>query len=280
MRLPGRNRGNVAPNNDEPMECVSARAVGIPLGSRGGVWWSHPPTLPVEEPVPKTIAIVEDDADQLQNYADALRTRGYAVQTYGSRAEAEAGFAERLPDLAILDIVLHDEVDGGFELSRTLLRLAPHLPVIFLTDRSSEVDKVAGLLLAWDYVPKPITLDFLAAKVAALFRIIETKTKQASSDPILRRGPLVIDEARVTVEWQGARLRLTVTEFEILLRLVKHPGHVVTYDALMDATRQMIVTKNTITTHIRRIRDKFTAIEPTFARIENEYGLGYRWSAD
>jgi len=225
----------------------------------------------------KTIAIVEDDQDQLTNYADALAKRGYAVQTYADRRAAEEGIAQDPPDLVILDIVLGSEMDGGFHLCRTLLATAPELPVIFLTDRSSEIDAVSGLLLAWDYVTKPITLEFLAAKVAALFRILDAKYAQHDETEILRAGPLTIDENRVTVEWRGQRVKLTVTEFEMLVRLVRRPGHVITYDALMESTRQTIVTKNTINTHVRRIRDKFLAIDSEFPCIENEYGLGYRW---
>ena len=230
--------------------------------------------------MPRTIAIVEDDPDQRANYTEALQNRGYHVVAYGSRAEAEAGFGEHLPDLVILDIILGAEPDAGFELCRSLLSRAPGLPVIFLTDRQSEIDKVSGLLLAWDYVPKPITLEYLAAKVAALFRIFDAKADHSPGDGVLRRGPLLVDELRVAVHWRDTPVKLTVTEFEMLLRLVQRPGHVMTYDALMDATRQTIVTKNTINTHVRRIREKFTAVDPEFACIENEYGLGYRWRED
>ena len=227
--------------------------------------------------MPRTIAIVEDDPDQLTNYADALRRRGYAVQTYATRPDAEAGFAQVLPDLAILDIVLGDEIDGGFTLCRHLMSKAPRLPVIFLTDRSSEVDKVSGLLLAWDYVPKPISLEFLVAMVATLFRILAGAGEPGDEERGHRRGALEIDLRRVRITWRDTPVRLTVTEFDIVFQLARRPGHVVTYQALMEATRQTIVTKNTIATHVRRIRDKFAALDPAFACIENEYGLGYRW---
>ena len=90
----------------------------------------------------KIIAIVEDDPDQRANYVDAVTKKGYNVVAYSSRQEALAGFDRELPDLAILDIILGDEVDAGFEICRALLVRSPSLPVIFLTERITEIDKI------------------------------------------------------------------------------------------------------------------------------------------
>jgi len=109
----------------------------------------------------KTIAIVEDDPDQRANYADAITAKGYEVTEYDSRANALAGFERQLPDLVILDIVLGNEVDAGFQLCRDLLARAPSLPVIFLTERIDEIDKISGLRLgAWTTCrnPSPSTI--------------------------------------------------------------------------------------------------------------------------
>ncbi|MEK9587182.1 MAG: response regulator [Gammaproteobacteria bacterium] len=115
----------------------------------------------------KNIVIVEDDPDQRNNYIDAIGKKGYSVRGFSSRPEALAGFDEALPDLVILDIILGDEVDAGFELCRDLLSRAPNLPVIFLTERIAEIDKISGLRLgAWDYLPKPISLDYLSEKIS------------------------------------------------------------------------------------------------------------------
>ena len=117
----------------------------------------------------KNIVIVEDDPDQRNNYIDAIGKKGYSVRGFSSRPEALAGFDEALPDLVILDIILGDEVDAGFELCRDLLSRAPNLPVIFLTERIAEIDKISGLRLgAWDYLPKPISLDYLSEKISSL----------------------------------------------------------------------------------------------------------------
>ena len=94
----------------------------------------------------RSIAIVEDDADQRDNYADALGANGFDVRTYGNRIDAFAGMKMNLPDLAILDIMLEDEMDGGFDLCRDL-RAIPKLPIIFLTARDTDIDRVSGLRL-------------------------------------------------------------------------------------------------------------------------------------
>ena len=104
----------------------------------------------------RTIAIVEDDTDQRENYADALSAQGYQVKTYANRPQALAAFKQSLPDLVILDIMLENERDGGFDLCRELRGMSTHLPIIFLTARDSDIDQVSGLRLdAWDYLTKP-----------------------------------------------------------------------------------------------------------------------------
>ena len=103
----------------------------------------------------RIIAIVEDDSDQRENYSDALESQGYVVQTYANKAQALEGFGSSLPDLAILDIMLEDEIDGGFDLCRELRQMSPQMPIIFLTARDSDIDRVSGLRLdAWDYITK------------------------------------------------------------------------------------------------------------------------------
>ncbi len=228
----------------------------------------------------KTIAIVEDDADQRANYADAITRKGYLVESYASRAEALSGFAERLPDLAILDIVLGEEIDAGFQLCRALLARAPTLPVIFLTERIDEIDKISGLRLgAWDYLPKPISLEYLAERISSLLRIGEVRATGAQGGASARRlGHLVLDQDALIVSWKGERIDLSGTEFRMLAKLVRQPGHAVSYATLMNATMQSLVTNNTINTHMRNIRKKFEKADAGFESIRSEYGFGYRWA--
>lgn len=225
----------------------------------------------------KTIAIVEDEVDQLRNCADALSARGYQVQTYSSRAEALRGFERKLPDMAILDIVLGDDHEGGYEVCRHLLRRQHDLPVIFLSALSDDIHQVAGLKMgAWDYQTKPVSFVILAEKVSTLFRLRD-RGPASDSSSLLRLGDLTVDEDGVEARWKGERLDLTLTEFRVLVALAHRAGRVATYESLMESSLEAIVTRNTVNTHIMRLRKKLQAIDSGFASIRNEYGLGYRW---
>ena len=229
----------------------------------------------------KNIAIVEDDPDQRLNYSDAITKKGYVVRAYGSREEALKGFDVELPDLAILDIILGEEVDAGFQLCRDLLTRAPSLPVIFLTERIDEIDKISGLRLgAWDYLPKPISLDYLAERISSLLRINEARNEVREQDSSTARkiGDLSLDQEALLASWKNERIDLSGTEFRMLAKLVRMPGHAVSYETLMNATMQSLVTNNTINTHLRNIRKKFEKVDADFACIKSEYGYGYRWS--
>lgn len=228
----------------------------------------------------KQIAIVEDEDDQRVNYRDAITKKGYEVTAYASRAEALQGFSTALPDLVVLDIILGDEVDAGFEICRELLGRAPKLPIIFLTERLGEIDKISGLRLgAWDYLPKPISLDYLAERIASLLRISDARSGDSGmvSSTAKRVGDLVLDQDALLATWKTVPLDLSGTEFRMLAKLVRVPGHAVSYESLMAATMQSLVTNNTINTHMRNIRKKFEKIEAGFSCIKSEYGFGYRW---
>ncbi|MBV1876009.1 MAG: response regulator transcription factor [Pseudomonadales bacterium] len=230
----------------------------------------------------KRIAIVEDDPDQRSNYIDAITKKGYDVTAYSNRSQALAGFDKELPDLAILDIILGDEVDAGFEICRDLLSRSASLPVIFLTERIAEIDKISGLRLgAWDYLPKPISLDYLAERISSLLRINEARGQSANNGTNTAKlvGDMSIDQEALLVSWRGEAINLSGTEFRMLAKLVRVPGHAVSYDTLMNATMQSLVTNNTINTHMRNIRKKFESIDADFNCIKSEYGFGYRWSA-
>lgn len=230
-----------------------------------------------------TIALVEDDDLLRNNYSKALIREGYLVQCYSSRVEASTAFRRQLPDLAILDIMLHTEPEGGFELCRELRRLSPVVPIIFLTAKDSDLDRVSGLRLgAWDYLTKnTTTLDFLPVRITALFAMVESLRSgftPQQSHKITTVDRLTVDPERKQVRWQGELLDLTLTEFWLLQSLTTHPGHVKSHEQLMSAAN-VIVTNNAITAHIRRIREKFRVLDPDFDQIRTEYGMGYRWVA-
>ena len=227
----------------------------------------------------KHIALVEDDEQLRKNYGEALRREGYEVTALRNRSEARQAFEVRLPDMAILDIMLEDEREGGFELCRQLRAMSATIPIIFLTARNTDVDKVSGLRLgAWDYMVKDMTtLDFLPVRVTALFKAIDALKAPAPAE-CFERGSLTVDENRKQVFWKANPVLLTLTEFWILFALVKHPGHVKNHDQLMQAAN-VIITDNAITAHIKRIRNKFRDCDPEFSCIKSEYGMGYRWVA-
>lgn len=224
----------------------------------------------------KRIAIVEDDAAIRANYRDALRKQGFDVIDYANRQEALAALKSRLPDLALLDIGLGSDVDGGFALCRDLRALSETLPIIFLTARDSDFDIVAGLRLgADDYLTKDVSLPHLLARIAALFRRAEL-SQAAGLEETLDRGELRLDLKRFSVTWKGMPVPLTLTEFWMVHALAKFPGHVKNRDQLMrDAN--LVVDDATVTSHIKRMRRKFQAIDPAFDAIDTAYGMGYRW---
>ena len=225
------------------------------------------------------IAIVEDEPAIRANYADAFTRNGYRVSTHASRREAAQAFRQRLPELVIIDVGLGDEAEGGFELCRELRAQSARLPIIFLTARDSDLDAVSGLRLgADDYLTKDISLQHLVARVVALFRRIDALAESETADRAIERGPLHLDPDRMTAHWNGEPVPLTVTEFWLVHALARYPGHVKNRQQLMDAAN-VVLDDNTITSHIKRIRRKFQAIDPAFAAIETAYGMGYRWLA-
>lgn len=229
--------------------------------------------------MPRRIALVEDDPAIRANYADALKKHGHEVHAYDTRAGAMAAFRTRLPDLAILDIGLGDDSDGGFALCRDLRALSAGLPIIFLTARDSDFDVVSGLRMgADDYLTKDISLPHLLARVAALFRRIDVQREPRAADDILERGPLALDMKRFTATWAGVRVELTLTEFWMVHALARFPGHVKERDSLMREAN-LVVDEGTITSHIKRMRKKFLAVDPGFDAIDTVYGMGYRWKA-
>jgi len=226
------------------------------------------------------IAIVEDDSSIRENYSDALRKQGYQVSGYGSRQEALAAFGARLPDLAIIDIGLKNEIDGGFELCRSLRALSASTPIIFLTARDSDFDTVSGLRMgADDYLTKDISLPHLLARIAALFRRLDVGQAPVRTEDVFERGKLRVDLTRMRVNWNDVPVALTVTELWIVHALARHPGHVKHRDQLMRDAR-MVVDDTTVTSHIKRIRRKFSDTDPQFDCIETVYGMGYRWKSE
>jgi len=228
----------------------------------------------------RNIAIVEDDTSIRKNYTELLEKQGYKVQAYSNRKEAQLALTTKLPDLAIIDIGLEDEIDGGFILCQALRQLSSSLPIIFLTARDNDFDTVSGLRMgADDYLTKDISLPHMLARIAALFRRIEANQQPVSIEDNIITGSLSLCLERMLVHWQQQLLALTVTEFWLVYSLIKVPGHVKSRSQLMQDAK-VYVDDSTITSHIKRIRKKFTLIDKNFDCIDAVYGMGYRWKAE
>ena len=227
----------------------------------------------------RKIAIIEDQDAIRENYIDMLQGQGYLVKGYADRISAQDELLANLPDLAIIDIGLGDEIDGGFMLCQALRAKSQTLPIIFLTARDNEIDTVSGLRMgADDYLTKDISLAHLAARISAIFRRQLALNTPQQHAQLIERGELVIDPERMQVTWQGVTIDLTVTEYWLVHALAVRPGHVKQRNDLMNEAK-IYVDDSTITSHIKRIRKKFLKVDDAFNHIDTVYGIGYRWEA-
>lgn len=220
------------------------------------------------------ILVVDDDAHIRSVLCFALGRDGFVTAEAADGAAALAAVAREAPDLLLLDVMM-PELDGT-EVCRRLRGQGNAVPVIFLSSRDDEVDRILGLELGGDdYVTKPFSPREVVARVRAVLR--RRAPAPAAAEAVLRRGALSIDTARFEAQWDGAPVALTVTEFAILRALAAHPGQVFTRDALMDIAYpdRRVVSDRTLDSHVRHIRAKFAALgaEP----IGTVHGLGYRF---
>ncbi|MBW3672280.1 MAG: response regulator transcription factor [Acidobacteria bacterium] len=228
----------------------------------------------------REVAVVDDEKNIRDTVAFALQREGYAVSTFSDGQEAWNRFSDALPALAILDILM-PRMDG-LELCRRLRSASETLPIIFLTSRDEEFDRVLGLELgADDYLCKPFSMRELTARVKVLFRrlSIQQSGMQDETERPFTAGPLELDLQRYLVRWNGRPVDLTVTEIRILEALVRHPGHVKSRRQLTDEAYPFdtYVSERTIDSHVKRIRRKFEKVDSSFESLEAVYGAGYRY---
>lgn len=228
----------------------------------------------------RLIAVVEDENTIREMVCLALGKEGYRTEAFDDGARAWEAFARALPDLVILDIGL-PRIDG-LEICRRLRARSDVLPIIFVTSREEEFDRVLGLEIgADDYLCKPFSMRELMARVKVLLRRATAADVpvRANEDQPVTCGVLAIDPLRLTVAWDSRPVLLTLTEILLLLGLVRRPGIVKTREQLMlDAYPDRVsVSDRTIDSHVKRIRRKFQAVDPAFDRIEGVYGAGYRY---
>jgi two-component system OmpR family response regulator len=229
------------------------------------------------------ILVVDDDPSLREVVTFALRKAGYAVVEAADGAAALVQFEASRPALVVLDVLM-PELDGT-EVCRRI-RAISRVPIVFLSSRDDEVDRVVGLELGGDdYVTKPFSPRELVARVRAVLRRAshEPPAAAAAGDAssvrergTMRHGRLALDLDRFSATWDGREVLLTVTEFGILRTLLGRPGRVYTRTELMAGAYEEdnLVSERTMDSHVRRVRRKFSELgaDP----VETVHGVGYR----
>ncbi len=224
------------------------------------------------------ILVVDDDAHIRDVVRFALEKAGHAITESADGRAALAAYAASPADLIVLDILM-PEVDG-LEVCRQIRR-SDDVPILFLSSRDEELDRVLGLELgADDYLTKPFSPRELVARVKGILRRAQRSEAPGDAARTIERGALHVDIDRHTCTWCGEPVVLTVTEFDLLHSMLGMTGKVYTRDELVERAYGdgHHITDRTVDSHIRRIRKKFKAQGPD--PIETVHGLGYRFIAD
>ena len=231
-----------------------------------------------------SILVADDEPTLLSNLAYALEAEGYAVEACSDGESAWEAFSSRRQDLVVLDILM-PRLDGT-EVLRRIRAVDAEVPVMFLTSKDEEFDKVLGLELgADDYLTKPFSLRELEARVKALLRRARRyaiEVDEGAADPAapfpLSASGLELDAERFEARAAGASMRLTVTEFRLLASLLAAPGVVKSRDALVAAAypEETYLNDRAIDCHVKRLRRKIAEAGGDPGAVETVYGLGYR----
>lgn len=225
------------------------------------------------------ILIVEDEASIAEVVSLYLKRAGYKVQTASDGKQAMTLFERQTPDFVILDLML-PEVDG-LSLTRWL-RDRSDVPIIMLTARREEIDRIAGLEMgADDYVVKPFSPQELVSRVRAVMRRLGREQAEAANERSLSAGDLVIDPRSRVVTIQGKPVELTAKEFDMLYLLARHPKQVFTREQLLERVwgGAQYIDPGTVTVHVRRLREKIEADPSKPARLLTVWGVGYKFEA-
>jgi two-component system catabolic regulation response regulator CreB len=223
------------------------------------------------------ILVVEDEPAIADTIVYALATDGFEPDWCGTGADALKAVRQRGPALAILDIGLPDT--NGFDLFRQLRELDPALPAIFLTARSSEVDRVVGLELgADDYMAKPFSPRELVARVRSVLR----RTQRAAASSPATGGVFSIDDEKKSIRFRGRPLELSRTEYRLLKVLVERPGRVFSRDELMERAWDdpAAAFDRTVDAHVKALRAKLREVDATVDPISTHRGMGYSLRED
>jgi DNA-binding response OmpR family regulator len=226
------------------------------------------------------ILIIEDNADLAQLLAMHLRDLSYDVDTAPDGPSGLAQAGRSAYDLIILDLMLPGM--DGIEVCRRIRKRPPYIPIVMLTSRSSETDRVVGLEVgADDYITKPFSIRELLARVKAIFRRVEQTGK--TDRPVAGRieaGDLVIDPERRVVLLNGIAADLTAKEFDLLLYFAGHPGRVFTRSQLLDSVWGYSHEgyEHTVNSHINRLRAKIEKDPARPRYVLTVWGVGYKFA--
>jgi len=222
------------------------------------------------------ILVVEDEPSIREVVSLYLRRAGYDVSVVQDGQEALESLAGQMPDLVVLDLML-PKVDG-LEITRWL-RERGDTPIIMLTARREERDRIAGLEMgADDYVVKPFSPQELVSRVRAVLRRTKGALPGSGEQPLVF-GDLRIDPQTRLVEAGGVEKSLTAKEFDLLWTMARHPRQVFTRDQLLDLVWGLTeyIDPSTVTVHVRRLREKIEADPGSPAHIQTVWGIGYKF---
>jgi two-component system, OmpR family, response regulator len=228
------------------------------------------------------VLIVDDDPHIRDILVYALEKENITVLQAENGQQGLMVAKTQHPDLIVLDVMMPDM--NGLDLCRELRKTSP-IPILFLSSRDSEIDKIIGLELGGDdYVTKPFSPRELVARVNAMCRRINftrqsdelSRIDKLPEHSVLSQGKLTLDSNRYEVQWNSETVNLTATEFNLLQTLLQHPHKVYTRDELIQADIfKDIITDRTIDSHIRRLRQKLAAVNCPNA-VETVHGFGYK----
>lgn len=222
-----------------------------------------------------TIWLVEDETSIADTLIYTLQQEGFSVRAFDRGLPVLDAAHEERPDLAILDVGLPDI--NGFELCRRLLADYPDLPLLFLTARSEEVDRLIGLEIgADDYIAKPFSPREVCARVRMVLRRLQ-KQRQSLAGNTLRIGLFEFNEMAAQISWCQQPLQLTRYEYLLLKTFLQSPGRVFSRQQLMDLVWSAAEESfdRTVDTHIKTLRAKLRVINPDLSPINTHRGLGY-----
>jgi DNA-binding response OmpR family regulator len=229
----------------------------------------------------QNILVVDDEPSVVEVVSLYLRREGYMVRSAGDGQLALRAIAEESPSLIVLDLML-PKVDG-MEILRQVRQHSAQIPVIMLTARGQETDRIYGLELgADDYVVKPFSPAELVARVKAVLRRTQSGATASNGGSLIKFDELVIDPPKRLVTVRGDKVELTATEFNLLEFMAQHPRQVFSRDKLLDNVwgYTEYVDPSTVTVHIRRLREKIE-VDPSKPKcLLTVWGVGYKFDPE